>query len=104
LEAGFFLFINYHSNSFFLAAGINHLHQKISSARNTEVNDKIEKNTEKPGGIIFDLNVGDGLIHFSVNLYAPAFIYKAPESNHSSELQQQSDSKAFIDDTAVSDP
>lgn len=89
---------------FSLAAGINHLHQKISSARNTEVNDKIEKSTEKPGGIIFDLNVGDGLIHFSVNLYAPAFIYKAPESNHSSELQQQSDSKAFIDDTAVSDP
>lgn len=89
---------------FFLTAGINHLHKKSSSVKNTEANEKINNSDEKPGGIIFDLKVGDGLIHFSVNLYAPAFIYKAPESNPSSELHQQSDSMVFIDDTAVSNP
>lgn len=86
---------------FFLTAGFNHFHQKNNSARNTETDGKTFKKAEKPGGLIFDLKVGDGLIHFSVNLYAPTFIYKAPESDHTSQLHQ-SDSTIFINDTAAS--
>ncbi len=62
-----------------LAVGINHLHSKKELASSTLAPGNL--NIKKSGGIVFDLDVG-GIIHFSVNLYAPTFIYKETETSH----------------------
>lgn len=70
-----------------LAVGINHLYSKKELASSTFAagNDNIKKS----GRIIFDLDVG-GIIHFSVNLYAPTFIHKETETSHQDKRQRPS--------------
>lgn len=68
-----------------LILGLNRFNHSIANSTVPAARSEQKPRTDKRGGVFIDFRIGE-IMRFSVNLYAPTFIYNEPHDSKKSEL------------------